>query len=82
MKFTYQPKWKEELVGSYGEHKFIVELTMGKLGVYFPEEAKWESAAPAWAKGKWSEARDETIAWCEAQRIPFVIDQAAWVSFS
>ena len=81
MKFTYQSKWKEELVGSYGEHKFIVELTIGKLEVYFPEETKWESVAPTWAKGKWAEVRDDARDWCESQSIPFVIDQAAWVNF-
>jgi len=53
MIFKYQPKWKEELIGTYGENRFTVEMTMGKLNVFFPLESIWEDKAPEWAKGKW-----------------------------
>ncbi len=81
MKITYQPKWKEELVGTYGDHNFTVEITMGKLHVYFPKESTWEENPPSWAEGKWPEARDAANAWAEENNIPFIIDNDAWVEF-
>lgn len=81
MKFIYNPKWKEELVGNYGDYYFSVELTMGILHVYFPEESTWANNAPDWAVGKWSEARDVAKEWADSQNIPFTIDKAAWVDF-
>jgi hypothetical protein len=81
MDFTYQPKWKEELVGTYGANSFTVEITMGKLHVFFPQEDTWEESAPAWAKGKWPQARDQAQTWAQSEDIPFTVDQAAWVEF-
>jgi hypothetical protein len=81
MKFTYQPKWKEELVGTYGENKFTVEITMGELHVYFPFESTWENNAPGWAKGKWLMAKEQAEDWARSQEIPLTVDQAAWVDF-
>jgi hypothetical protein len=81
MKLTYQIRWKEELVGTYGDHSFIVEITMGKLHVYFPVETRWEVNAPPWAAGKWAEVRDATREWAERENIPFTVDQTARVDF-
>lgn len=82
MKISYQPKWKEELVGTYGEHEFTVEMTMGKAHVFFPEESIWEENPPPWAIGVWSEAKNAAMEWAESQGIPFTIDKAAWVYFN
>jgi len=81
MKFEYTPRWKEELVGTYGGHQFSVLLTMGKMHVYFPSEVTWETTAPRWAKGKWQEAMDAAKVWSESNRIPFEIDQQVVVLF-
>lgn len=81
MEIDYQPKWKEELVGTCGNHQFTVEMTMGKLHVFFPLESRWEATAPAWAKGRWSEAKVQAEAWAKSQGIPFDMDEQAWVAF-
>ena len=81
MKFSYEPKWKEELIGTCGENSFAVEITMGKSHVYFPLESTWEQKAPAWAKGKWREAREQAEAWAQSHDIPFSVDEAAGVEF-
>lgn len=81
MAIEYRPRWKEMFDGFVGNNKFTVEMTMGTDHVYFPTERTWESNAPDWAKGLWSSARDEAVAWCEKNSVPFDIDQAAWVDF-
>lgn len=82
MKITYQPKWKEELIGSIGENEFTIEMTMGQLYVFFPTESKWESNSPSWAKGKWNASKEAAQAWCREKKIEFTIDEQAWVDFS
>jgi len=81
MKIDFQPKWKEELVGTCDYHQFTVEMTMGKLHVFFPLESQWEAKAPDWAKGKWSEAKEQAETWAKSQGVPFETDQQAWVEF-
>jgi hypothetical protein len=78
---TYQPKWKETLVGCIGGNYFHVEITMGVLHVYFPTEETWIASAPSWASGKWKAAKESAEIWCGAQNIPFTVDNAAWVAF-
>jgi hypothetical protein len=80
-KIQFEPKWKEELVCTMDGRRFVVELTMGVLTVYFPTLAKWESSAPEWAKKQWERARADLSDWCEHQKIPLVIEDHAWVSF-
>ena len=80
-KITFQPKWKELLVGTMDGKQFTIELTMGILTVYFPTAAKWESSAPNWAKGLWERVRISLSSWCEEQKIPLVIEDNAWVEF-
>ena len=82
MNITYQPKWKEELIGSIGEHEFSIEMTMGKLHVFFPTEVTWNKNPPDWAKGKWTESRDAAEMWSKDNNIPFTIDEQAWVEFA
>lgn len=64
------------------DHKtFVVELTMGRLVVYFPTHSVWEASAPKWAKGQWDKVRMDLIEWCEQQKIPLKIQDDAWVIF-
>lgn len=81
MKIRYEPRWKEMLDGFYGKHKFVVELTMGRLHVYFPTEATWKQTAPDWAKDLWDQAQREASEWSREQGIRFDIDETAWVEF-
>jgi hypothetical protein len=80
-KVRFQPKWKELLVCTMDGKTFSVELTMGVLTVYFPEKAKWEATAPAWARGQWNRVQGDLSAWCLQEKIPLVIDEKAWVEF-
>jgi len=77
----FHPRWREELVGTLDGHQFIVEMTMGSYVVYFPAEAKWEAAAPEWARGQWTRVQADVAAWCEREKIPLKIEDRAWVSF-
>jgi hypothetical protein len=58
---------------------FAVELTMGVLHVYFPDEAKWKRDVPALLQEKWPEVVDELRRWCEKQKIPLSIVSDAWI---
>jgi len=80
-KAQFEPKWKEELVCTMDGRRFVVELTMGRLAVYFPTNAKWKAAAPEWAASQWERVRDDLVAWCAQQKIPLVIEENAWVQF-
>jgi hypothetical protein len=39
------------LDGFYGPHRFTIEMTMGKLNVYFPTEDRWNRTAPRLGSG-------------------------------
>jgi hypothetical protein len=73
--------WKEQLVCTMDNKRFVIELTMGALKVFFPTRSKWEASAPDWAKGHWERVRADLSAWCERKKIPLVIEDAAWVEF-
>ena len=45
-KFSFTPQWKEELVCRTPWAVFTVEITMGVLHVYFPDEAAWKKGLP------------------------------------
>lgn len=78
---SFEPKWKEMLVGKVGDNQFTVEFTMGVDHVYFPTRQTWESSAPDWAKDLWLQASSEASLWANKKGIPFDIDAAAWVDF-
>ena len=78
-KFSFQPKWKEELVCSTPWAIFTVELTMGVLHVYFPDEAKWKKALPEHLHAKWGEVVQELERWCKKESIPLSLVPDAWI---
>lgn len=77
--FTFQPRWKEELVCTGPGGSFILELPMGRLSAYLPTEAAWARNGPAWARDLWPVLRKELQEWCEANNALFYIDESAWV---
>jgi hypothetical protein len=81
MGIEFQPRWKEMLDGFIEGRRFTLEITMGRLHVFWPREEVWEKSAPIWAKGRWKEAKESAIEWCESQKIPFDEDISAWVEF-
>ena len=77
--FTFQPKWKEELICTGPGGSFILELPMGILSAYLPTEEEWQRKSPAWARELWPTLRSELEAWCNANKAQFFIDATASV---
>jgi len=77
--FTFQPRWKEELVCTGPGGSFVLELPMGVLSAYLPTEAMWQSKAPVWARDLWPELKIELESWCRNNKAQFVIDESAGV---
>jgi hypothetical protein len=73
-KVQFQPKWKEDLVGTMDGRRFVVEITMGILTVYFPTQSKWEASAADWASHQWERVREDLAAWCQQQKMSLVIE--------
>jgi hypothetical protein len=78
--FTFQPRWREELVCGSPAGSFILEMTMSTLAVYYPTESAWQKRAPAWAAPHWAAIRAQLEAWCGKNKIPLHIDETASVS--
>jgi len=79
--FRFYPKWKEELICEYHDHKFIIEMTMGVSNVYFPTEEVWNLQTPEWGKGIYQNLIQSLNKWCESKKIPLTIEPNAWVEF-
>jgi len=60
----FNPRWKEELVAVSDEGVLILEIAMGILHVYFPDEQKGLVSVPGWAKEKWQAYLDACTDWC------------------
>ena len=80
-KVEFHPMWKEELICTMDGRRFVIELTMGVMTVYFPTLAKWQASAPDWAKSQWERVRDDLSDWCDRKKIPLKIQDDAWVEF-
>ena len=77
--FTFQPRWKEEMVVTGPGGAFVLEMPMGITSVYLPTEAEWGKRAPAWARPLWMQLNAELEAWCRDNNSGFHIDKTAWV---
>ena len=75
----FAPRWREELVATSAEGKLIFELTMGEMHVYFPDEKRWETLVPAWAKDKRQHYLDACSDWCRQNNIPVSIVENTFV---
>lgn len=80
LQFKFEPRWKEELVGSCSEGTFVLEMTMGELNVFLPTETVWQEKAPSWAKSHWHTVRAQLEQWCSQQKIPLIVEDHAWVA--
>ena len=77
--FTFQPRWKEELVCTGPGGSFVLDLPMGILTACLPTEAAWKRKAPEWARDLWPQLKTELQDWCRANNAKFVIDENAAV---
>ena len=69
----FNPRWREELVAASDQGVLILEIAMGTLHVYFPDEAVWSVSAPDWAKGNRQDYLDACTNWCQENRIPISV---------
>ncbi|MEP5758073.1 MAG: hypothetical protein ABJ327_01950 [Litoreibacter sp.] len=67
------------MIGPGGE--FILEMPMGVLSLLFPTENVWNERGPIWAKDLWPVLREELEQWCGQNKIDFIMDDTAMVSF-
>jgi hypothetical protein len=77
--FSFQPRWKEELVCTGPGGSFVLELPMGVLSAYLPIQEAWKRKAPEWARELWPDLKTELEIWCSANDARFFIDQNAQV---
>lgn len=77
VKFTFQPRWKEELVCTCHLGSFILEMPMGILSVYLPTQVIWQEKAPPWAKDHWVSVHEQLTEWCAQGKIPLYVDGTA-----
>lgn len=77
--FTFQARWKEELVVTGPGGHFILELPMGIFSAYLPTEEIWMTKAPSWAKPLYPQIKQELKKWCEENKAELVIDESAGV---
>ncbi len=77
--FTFQPRWKEELVCSCSRGSFVLEMPMGVTTVYLPTAERRPAVAPGWAKEDWIAVHRELAAWCLCKQIPLRVNATAHV---
>lgn len=77
--FTFQARWKEELLCTGPGGTFVLELPMGILSAYLPTEDVWKQNAPVWARDLWPTLRVELAEWCTANKAELVVDSTAGV---
>lgn len=70
--FSFQPRWKEELVCTCALGAFLLDLPMGRPTVYAPTAASWAAHAPGWAQGLHDAFCAELETWCAARGLPLV----------
>jgi len=77
--FSFQARWKEELVVTGPGGSFILELPMGVLSAYLPTEEAWAGRAPAWAAELWPALKRDLEQWCRDNGARLYVDETAGV---
>ena len=75
--FSFEPRWKEQLVVTGPGGTFVLELPMGVLSAYLPTEPVWRVKAPAWAADLWPVLKTELERWCIDNKARLHIDETA-----
>lgn len=78
IKFSFQPRWKEELVCQCELGEIVLDMPMGTVSVYVPTESAWREVAPVWAVLLWKSFFEQLSAWCDLQKIPLHLDDAGY----
>jgi hypothetical protein len=71
----FRPRWREELEAISADGKLVFELGAGDgMQVYFPDEARWQALAPAWAQSRWAQYVAACKEWCAREHIRFSLE--------
>jgi hypothetical protein len=79
LRYSFSPRWKEELVCTCRLGDFVIEMPMGITTVYLPTAERWQVLAPEWARGHWEILHAQLAEWCARQHIPLQLDATATV---
>jgi hypothetical protein len=74
IQFSFQPRWKEELVCQCELGQIVLDMPMGTVSVYVPTRDAWKTVAPVWAAPFWESFYEQLGAWCDTQKIPLHLD--------
>jgi len=55
------------------EGRLVFEFTVGQKHVYFPNQARWWTLAPEWAREQWQRYLEACQLWCQQERIPISV---------
>lgn len=78
--FQFSPRWKEEVLVSGVGGSFVLDLTMGVMTAYLPNEENWKQNGPVWARELWPVLRDELEDWCRANNAQLIIDDERYIT--
>ena len=77
--FSFQPRWKEELIVSVADGSFMLELAGSPLIAALPTEERWRERVPTWAKELWPQLHLELAAWCQENNVTLAVEATAQV---
>ena len=72
--FTFQSRWKEELVCPAPGGSYVLTPTMGVLLAHLPTEAAWTEKASEWPKDLRPVLHKEQHVWCHPHKAALPID--------
>ena len=79
-RFTFRPRWKEELVCTSDGGSFIIDMPWGIVTVYAPTRAAWEEQAQPWDINHYDTFIDELERWWRQINFPLAIVDDAWMT--
>lgn len=77
--FSFQARWKEELIVTTSDGAFMLELVGRPPIAYLPSETVWRNRAPGWAKDLWPHLHAELQAWCVGNNVELAVNETARV---
>ena len=80
-KFTFQPRWKEELVVGCTDGKFVLEHPMGVSTVILPAQDVWVGSAPDWAINEYPTLKQELSEWCMSHGVVLEVNSTSVIEW-
>lgn len=77
--FSFQARWKEELIATAEGGSFMLELVGNPPIAYLPTETVWRNRVPDWAKELWPQLHTDLQVWCVGNGVGLAVDETARV---